>query len=97
MTMHIVGSIDVASLTPDQLAQVLAWRQPTNFRHPFQGKAEVWGPNGAPGKLFIIPEDRLGICERRRRGFLAADDAEWLQYCREFPNHVPSDLREVAP
>jgi hypothetical protein len=70
--VRVITAIRITDLSADELSQVLAWRRPTDFSHPFRGQAEVWGHNGNPDLLEIIPEDWLGTEERRRRGFLAA-------------------------
>lgn len=75
---------------------MLKWRNPTDFNHPFRGRAMVYHLSGRDLKWRIVPEDWLGLVDRHDRGFVAEDDPEWVQHSSDYPGYVAAERFRLA-
>jgi hypothetical protein len=75
-------------VTFTSLEEMLAWREPTNFSHPFRGQSKVIDFCEHNQQWEIVPGDWLSLVDRHDRGFISDNHSEWVRLLRDYPEHV---------
>jgi hypothetical protein len=68
--------------------EMLSWREPTDFNHPFRGQSKVIDFNKHTSWWEIVPEDWLSLVDRHDRGFIPDDHPDWVKLLSDNPDYI---------
>jgi hypothetical protein len=70
------------------LGEMLAWREPTSFSHPFRGQSKVIDFCEHNQQWEIVQEDWLSLVDRHDRGFIPDNHPDWVKLLRDDPEYI---------